>query len=120
MQETINVYGYKSLAFAVSFVRVVDIYSSVNNVYTMQLQTIDHRFVLGSQRSEIWLGAMQLVEQNSSWPEMTGTLMWTIGVDLVNIHPAFSFVRMWPFLYTISRQIAISTNVENGKNAERV
>ena len=73
--RAINVYGYKSLAFAVGFVRVVDIYLSVNNVYTMQLQTIDHRFVLGSQRSEIWLGAMQLVEQNSSWPEMTDNIL---------------------------------------------
>ena len=39
--RAINVYGYKSLAFAVSFVRVIDIYLSVNNVYTMQLQTIN-------------------------------------------------------------------------------
>ena len=41
------------------------------SIATTQLQTIDHRFVLGGQRSEIWLGAIHLVEQNSSWPEMT-------------------------------------------------
>ena len=34
----------------------------------------------------------------------------TTGLDLVNMHPAFKFVRMWPFcIHAISIQFAIST-----------
>ena len=36
-------------------------------------------------------------------------LMCTIGLDLVNIHPAF--FQNVAILYTISRQIAISTDI---------